>query len=305
MSGTGPIFVLGMTPRSGTNLLWDLLRLHPDCAIAREPIWEDNLLVRADLLDAYAERTAASWHDAGAERDDLRRELLTTLGEGLCEFLSTRPDRRLLTKTPHVHHLDRFFSLFPRAYLLVLVRDGRAVVQSSVDTFGGTLEGWARHWAQAADSVLRFDREHAGQRLRYRIVRYEDLVTDRKSQLRELLRFLDLDGEVYDFEAAADLPVRGSSALGRGGGVAWDPVVPGPGFDPTARFSGWGSRRHRRFNWIAAPQLEALGYERRHVGGRALDETGQRLRDAAWAASGPLRALRRTALAGLRGRGSA
>lgn len=305
MTATGPIFLLGATPRSGTNLLWDLLRLHPDCAPAREPIWEDALLVHADLLDSYADRTADAWHDAGARRGELRAELLASIGAGLTSFLATDPGRRLLTKTPHVHGLHRFFDLFPDASLVLLVRDGRAVAQSAVDTFGGTIEGWARHWAEAVDAVLRFDREHRDAGLPYTLVRYEDLLDDREGRLRELLPALGLDATRYDFDEACRLPVRGSSALPRDGRIDWEPVELGSDFDPKARFASWGRRRHRRFDWIGGRQLDALGYGSEHAARPGVGRAGQRLRDLLWAGARPLRASRvrrRTGVAFLRGR---
>lgn len=305
MTAPGPIFVLGVTPRSGTNLLWDLLRLHPDCAPAREPIWEDALLVHADLLGAYADRTAAAWHDAGAHRAELRAELLASVGAGLTSFLATDPGRRLLTKTPHVHGLHRFFDLFPDASLVLLVRDGRAVAQSAVDTFGGTIEGWARHWAEAVDAVLRFDREHRNAGLPYTLVRYEDFLDDREGRLRELLPALSLDATRYDFDEARRLPVRGSSVLRRDGRIDWEPAEPGPDFDPKARFASWGRRTHRRFHWIAGRQLDALGYGSEHAARLGVGRAGQRLRDLLWAVARPLRGARvrrRTGVPFLRGR---
>lgn len=289
---SGPIFVLGATPRSGTNLLWDLLRLHPDCAAAREPIWEDALLVHADLLETYADRTADAWHDAGGRRGELRRELLASIGSGMTSFLTADPDRRLLTKTPHVHGLEGFFDLFPDASLALLVRDGRAVAQSAADTFGGTVEGWARMWAEAVDVVLRFDEAHRDARLPYTIVRYEDLLDDREGRLRELFGVVGLESSRYDFEAAARLPVRGSSALRRDGRVTWEPVRPGAAFDPKDRFASWAPRTHRRFEWIAGPQLRALSYDPVEPARPAASGAEQHLRDLLWTASRPLRAAR-------------
>ena len=46
---TQPIFIFGIMQRSGTNYLWDMLRLHPDVAI-RMPIVEDHLLQRSHQL---------------------------------------------------------------------------------------------------------------------------------------------------------------------------------------------------------------------------------------------------------------
>lgn len=287
------VFVRGITPRSGTNFLWDLLRLHPALAAAREPIWEDNVLARSDLLRAYVGETAATWQEVDAPgREELEGELAARIGDALMTFLQTTPDKRLLTKTPHVHHLGDFLRLFPRAQLVILVRDGRAVVSSALGTFGGTFEGHARRWASAASAVSAFDRDNAANAARYRIVRYEDLVADVCGQMGSLLSFLGLDQSSYDFEAADRLPVRGSSVVGTdaAGRVHWDAVERPRGFDPTERFRTWPARRHARFNWIAGRQLEELGYEPVRVGRSLLRNVSL---DAAWTLAQPVRPLRR------------
>ena len=61
--------------------------------------------------------------------------------------------------------------------------------------------------------MLDFDAEERGGGLRYRIVRYEDLVGAPEACLKEILEFLELDVARYDFERAEALPVRGSSSL--------------------------------------------------------------------------------------------
>ena len=60
----------------------------------------------------------------------------TGLGDGLVSFLWVERDRRLVAKTASVRNVDRFFTFFLRAHLLILVRDGRSVVQSCMSTFG-------------------------------------------------------------------------------------------------------------------------------------------------------------------------
>lgn len=291
-----PIFVLGIMPRSGTNFLWDLLRLHPDCEIAREPIWEDNLLARAGLLRAYARETSATWQEVGAARSELEGLLCRSIGDGLIAFLSTAQGKRLLTKTPHVHHLDEFFTFFPSAHLLILVRDGRSVVTSALATFGGRFDSHARLWARAADAIWRFDRANAGGVFPYRIVRYEDLASDVVGQTRSLLSFLDLDPGRYDFEAALQLPVRGSSVSGHGSGrVHWAPVAKPSDFDPIERFRHWTPRMHERFNWIAGRQLERCGYEPVTRGGPSVVRNVAL--DVAWACARPIRPVRRRLLA--------
>src|SRR4029450_11031710 len=124
----------GILPRSGTNFLWDLLLIHPDCTRARTPVNEDLFLDHSDDLVAFVSTVRAAgdpiWGTFGPDTTD---RLYAAIGDGLLSFLWTDQDRRLLSKSPSVRHLDRFFSFFPRARLLILVRDGRAVLQSAMD----------------------------------------------------------------------------------------------------------------------------------------------------------------------------
>jgi hypothetical protein len=97
---------------------------------------------------------------------------------------------------------------------------------------------------------------------RYRVVRYEDLVEELRPTLTSLLDFLELDPKEFDFDAAASLPVRGSSRyFGRGHrSVHWEPVQKERDFEFKENWRGWDEKMHPRFEWIAGPQLRALGY---------------------------------------------
>ena len=196
--------------RSGTNFLWHLLLLHPDCAPAVAPVYEDLFLEHSDHLVAFARSVRAAWDPRWGDFDDLPARLTASLGDGLVSFLREDRGRRLVTKSPSVHRLERFFALFPTARLLVLVRDGRAVTRSAMETFGWGFERAARAWAQGADEIRRF-RETYGDAHpeRWRLVRYEALVEDLDVELPEVLRFLELDLDRYDMGAARTLPVRG------------------------------------------------------------------------------------------------
>jgi protein-tyrosine sulfotransferase len=257
-----PIFILGIMPRSGTNFLWDLLALHPACGPARPPIREDLFLEHADLLFDYTSAVRHSWDPTwGTFADDLPDRFHEALGDGLISFLWVDRERRLLTKSPSVRNLDSFFTLFPRARLLILVRDGRSVVQSCMATFGWNFDTAARRWAGAADEIHRFDERHRG--LPYRIVRYEDLVDELDATLLGILEFLELDREAFDFQAAARLPVRGSSTYFGPGrdSVHWEPVERDATFDPRSRWRAWTPELHQRFDWIGGRQLRRLGYD--------------------------------------------
>jgi hypothetical protein len=279
-----PIFIHGILPRSGTNFLWDLLLLHPDCSRAREPVNEDLFLDHSDRLMAFVSEVRSAWDPRwGAFPADLAERLCSGIGDGLISFLWVERDRRLVTKSPSVKHLDRFFVFFPSARLLILVRDGRSVVQSAVDTFGWDFDRACRAWAEAARTILRYRRSQTSRANQWRVVRYEDLVDDPEGQLRAIFQFLSLDAGGYDFEAARNLPVRGSSAFGRQQSkVHWDTVPKDSSFAPKERWHSWSAEQVNRFNWLAGDELVELGYAPSRNRFSFLDAAGHRLRDWRW-----------------------
>jgi protein-tyrosine sulfotransferase len=279
-----PIFIHGILPRSGTNFLWDLLLLHPDCGRAREPVNEDLFLDASDHLVRFITTVRGSWDPRwGTFATDLPDELSKSLGEGLVSFLWTDRQRRLLTKSPSVAHLDRFFSFFPWARLLILVRDGRSVVQSAMDTFRWDFVRAARAWSEAACTIHRFQEAESARSDRWRIVRYEDLVDDAEGQLRSIFHFLGLDPAHYDFDAARNLPVRGSSAFGRQDGhVHWEKVSKDATFAPKERWQSWSADQLQRFDWIAGDQLASFGYPAERSQFSTVHRLGHTLRDWRW-----------------------
>jgi protein-tyrosine sulfotransferase len=257
-----PIFIHGILPRSGTNFLYDLLLLHPDCCSAREPVKEDLFLEHSNHLVAFTEAVRAAWDPRwGTFDSDIREQLCAGLGEGLLSFLSVDSHRRLVSKSPSVRHLARFFAFYPRARLLILLRDGRAVVHSGMETFGWDLDRGCHKWSEAAKTILDFRRVESAHTDRWRLVRYEDLLDDTEGQLRRIFEFLALDPAGYDFEAARNLPVRGSSAFGRQGrDVHWEPVPRDASFAPKERWRSWSAKQLERFDWLAGDELRDLGY---------------------------------------------
>lgn len=292
-----PIFIFGGLGRSGTNFLSDLLCLHPDCVPAH-PLDEDFFHFYGDLLERYVRLTVNKWHpdwglsDGGADR------LLASLGHGLLAFLRDTVDEtdttrlggakgegrsRVVTKSPSVKNLSLFPRLFPGIPALVLVRDGRAVVESHVRSFGSEYETVMRKWAWAA-RVIRQTAGTPGQaEWPFLLVRYETLLTDLASELRRLFAFTGLDPERFDFAAASSLPVRGSSTYrGHRGDVNWQPVRKSEKFRPMERWRDWSTGRHDRFNWLAGQELKAFGYEAVGPTDGLLHVLRNRLRDAMW-----------------------
>jgi hypothetical protein len=266
------IFIQGILARSGTNHLHELLIAHPDCcSTGRLP--ENFFLLFADQLQRYVESVAGRWKPDWDLDPAAREELLEGLGDGLISFLDRQRQAdprnrgaryRMVARTPHVGNLHLFFKLFPSARLIVLVRDGRDLVESFVRSFKVEYEPVMRKWAEAAQTIIEFDRAHRGGPFQYTIVRYEDLVSALEPSLRGLLAFLGLDAARYDFTAAAAAPVIGSSTF-RGGApdVHWDPVPKTADFNPLDRSREWPADRTAQFNSIAGDYLLHFGYSPR------------------------------------------
>lgn len=254
------IFILGSVRRSGTNYLFHLLLAHPSCAASLVP--EDFLIAHSHLLEDYISAVHGEWEphwgiDGDAFHQRFRAALIGTLAP-------TGEPRRVVAKTPSVDNLDSFYRFFPNARLVILVRDGRAAVESALRSFPCvTFDAAAREWARSVRLIRRFEETHRG--CPYRIVRYEDLYGNQAAELKRLYEFLELDAAAVDLAALEELPVYGSSALGRKEGreLHWQAMKRTADFNPLERFRNWTPAQHARFNWLAEPELRIMGYEPR------------------------------------------
>jgi hypothetical protein len=255
------IFIIGIEHRCGTNFLSDLLALHAECCRPLS-IGEDFFVHHAHVLQRYAVCLHESWN-ADWRKSVSQVEIGAALGRGLLSLLTeqaNRPARHLITKTPRADRIGLFPWLFPDQPLLVLIRDGRSVVESAVRSFGWTYRKAASRWCQGARKILEFEGRRESN-CRSLVVRYEDLVTNLTAELHRILAFLRLDPAGYDFEAAAAMPVRGSSTLAsQGQDLHWKPVPKTIGFDPLNRAAGWTPRQQRQFLISAGAYQQLLGY---------------------------------------------
>ena len=191
--------------------------------------------------------------------------LLHHLGEGLLAFLYTQQPRskRLVTKTPWAKNLSYIYKLFPHAQVLILVRDGRSVVESGVRSFYWDYRSAMRQWAARAGEIRDFAQANQQRSDQFLIVHYEDLYARPVAELTRILTFLALDAERYDFAAAVDAPILGSSDLRRedqNAEMHWIPLEKKGDFAPLARWQEWDDVTHQVFNQIAGKEMRHFGY---------------------------------------------
>ncbi len=265
--------------RSGTNFLHDLLLLHPNCEAGLPA--EDFLMAHADLLVKYAKSVCGKWNSGWRVKqrlDQPERVLTRHIGKGLVSFLSLNVEavatsdnekilapsspKRLVTKSPSVENLKDFFKVFPDAQLIVIIRDGRSVIESGLQSFHWDFEVMTHAWADAARTILEFTQQSPNTDGKYLIVRYEDIFQDTEKEMKKILSFLGLEEHQYNFKEAANLPVKGSSEELRKGKehFHWKPMERTPDFSPLSRWSYWSQAKRKRFYWIAGKYLARFGY---------------------------------------------
>src|SRR4026209_2810286 len=93
-----PVFIHGILHRSGTNFLFQLLRLHSNVAAGRDPVYEDRFLELSDGLFEFVESVKSVWDPEWGLPEDMDDRLLACIGDGLVSFLVSEPGKRLVVK---------------------------------------------------------------------------------------------------------------------------------------------------------------------------------------------------------------
>ena len=231
---------------------------------------EDHLLEKSNHLCTYTNELRQWWQKTSpaseAECKLVEARLLRELGQALLRTVDRRGQKPCVLKTPSTENIDKFFQLFGNQRMLLVVRDGRDVCESMVqsgfvDSYENTFELWKRN----AQSMLDFLGPLKGQAeaSRIHLVRYEDAVADPDLVMGSVIEWLGLEIKKYKFDNLKFLPVVGSSELGKTstGVFEYKTVAKPAGFNPFKRWKNWSAERKDSFKRIANEQLVELGYE--------------------------------------------
>jgi hypothetical protein len=294
-----PIFVLGST-RSGTTLTRSILSAHPDIAIAdgfhywvevanfrkvvpdlREPGALDRFFALlqtarhhvhiADLEPELAEVRARLAEDPDPSGAKYFRLAMET-------YAKHRGATRFGEKTSaNIRYLREIQEMFPRAKILHLVRDPRAVVASHLNVPWASRDviSLALKWKLAVRTFLDFQK--AGPRFPGNLmeVRYEELVREPEAMIRRICAFVDVpyDPRMLAHQEHSGIKVSAlpwkigvTRAINDGAVARWQKELMGP--------------RLALIQWLLAPEMRHYGYqplpvsaaERRRVPAQALQE---------------------------------
>ena len=226
---TEPLILLGVS-RSGTTLLRVILDRSPGVAIPDESFFLPLLARRHGrtidaecfLDDVSRIPTIRDW---GVSVADVARRVRSGMftGEAVAAIYEAYADAagkpRWGDKTPmYMRHLALLEALFPNAQYVHLIRDGRDAALSFVQMPEGTFTRTWAHPRTPAQFACLWRREVAdaralGRRVgeaRYREVRYEELVADPESVVREICVFAAIPFEptMLDYTGAVDVSAK-------------------------------------------------------------------------------------------------
>lgn len=258
----GPaIFIQGIMPRSGSVYVGELLRRHPDLCAYPYGQWEFPGLMLAGKIQNLQDLFLHGYQmNKGKLGDD---DFLAIVGGGLMAYLhaSVPSNKRVLVKMPSAQYLSHFFRMFPYENLLVLIRDGRDVVHSTLRTWKNlNFIQVCLRWNRSARMVITHQEQMKNEkRDAYWLARYEDALSDPEKFLSSACRHFQLDADKYPLGEIDTVRVIGSSQL-ENNQVVWRHLSAPKDFRPTGYWHKWSPVKKSIFKLIAGRSLQELGY---------------------------------------------
>jgi hypothetical protein len=259
-----PVFIIGINPRSGTNYLYQILALHPDCVHSKH-YGEDFILYGIENYIKFYKTVTSKWVPTW---NNNKEEFKKSLEIGLMSYLDPggAESKYVITKTPHPQNAELFLEAFSKGYMIIITRKGQDLVQSFMTTFNSRFDDATRGWKRGAESIHNvINDKKLMDSGRIIVIKYEDLYQKNEETMVKLLNFLNLDISKYDFQKSKNFDVIGSSTFkGNSEKATWDPIPKNESFNPLGRFKDWSILRHYRYNWMAGKLSKEFGYELYH-----------------------------------------
>jgi len=191
------IMIHGVMPRSGTNYLADLMSYHKLIKPFPHRFWEFPLLASTEKIAQLQDDFASIYKKNSEVLEPF--EFAGYLNSGMMKYLQnlSGSDKIMLFKFPYIDYVAFFRDFFPRDYLILVLRDGRDVVQSSIKTFkdkkgifGYNFTDYCREWNYAAQIILKYERGEINDSRAF-VVRYEELYADPEKVISMLFANVD------------------------------------------------------------------------------------------------------------------
>lgn len=241
-----PVFVLG-APRSGTSMMQWALRQHPELWGGQESNFMVPLVEKLRDIHQFGSRRANLHWLSG--QDVSVEEFIRYMGLGLNSLYTNRAGGlRWVEQTPqYTLHMGEILSLFPGAVFVMMLRDGRDVVES-LKHFVNPVEHEeaARLWARFVSLGLDFAEGPDGDKVL--VVRYQDAIEKTADTMSGIFAFLGLADSADSVAWIRERSPINSS-------------FPGEDRSSVGRWSPWSEEERLQFAEAAGPVLIRAGFE--------------------------------------------
>lgn len=272
-----PIFIVG-APRSGTTMLSVTLDRHPNICIPPETQFfsqflpslpENGAVLKAEELVELA-LSSSRIKDLHLDKNKVLEVFLEMGKNGPLEYLllailkcyaQKEGKLRFGEKSPgHLNCLEHILSVFPKAKIICIVRDGRDVVRSLLEV------GWAEpgnprrfwlfcmQWEQSMRLSLKFNDKFSSES--FFMVKYEDIILQPELEISKICKFL---GEKFSLSQLSE--VTASNVV-----PAWEKSWKGNATMPLdkSRIYAWRNTADKKQIWamncIMGKMLADAGY---------------------------------------------
>jgi hypothetical protein len=237
-NSSSPVFVVGCG-RSGTTLLRLILNKHPHLAMFGESSAFFRLGRYGSLQNRGSlRRFVRDWNFAFASQTpysgildshELRSKLCKVHSHAdaistiMWEFAAREKKKNWGEKTPaHVHKADTILRAYPKAKIIHITRDPRAVVRSALLSFTSgpfllrDAYNIAMYWVKCERTIERVQQSHPHQ---VKLIKYEDLVSNPEATIVEICDFVGIDYDAGMLDTASSASRYAPREGGSGGEV--------------------------------------------------------------------------------------
>jgi protein-tyrosine sulfotransferase len=258
----GFIMIHGAIPRTGTNYLSSLISLHPDVIAHPNCTWEMPILACQEewikVQNHFYRLYPRNIENMGL--NDIIGVSIASIFRLAAHEMEQK--KKLLLKSPHISSAKWFHDIIPNGKLVLINRDGRDAVISTVNTWPKiAFNDACLRWVKGTRELFSTLREDQIKNNETFYVCFEDIVANPHEVMRELVPLLGINIDVYPFEKIESLPVSGSSQVSeKDGTITWNPIKKTKNFMPVGKWVEWDRKKKNRFKKIAGQTLIDAGY---------------------------------------------
>jgi len=256
------VFIIGC-PRSGTSALSWALAYHPKMWTSAE----SNILLYLLRTPWFFEQYKNSIEN-GEDRLWLNKhnvsyaEFASFIGKGIdLMFRSRSNDQIWVDATPaYTNVAPQLMTFFPSAKFIHIIRDGRAVVNSMINSgFSGAefndfqlaCKSWVHYVNKGIDTMHKFPgRVHE--------TRNENLVSKPDDELGRIYTFLGLEPCEESSNFIKTKRINSSYLNNKQDDIK---KIKDPSLMPKEPWKSWSNKQQKLFTKIAGPTMELLGYD--------------------------------------------